>query len=84
MRAAGVVQDHIGGCLQSTQNTKTAQTLGEMNPHEPRVKPGPEKVPPAHRSRIVPPDQFECPMFDIRRRRLGIDGRFSHKPTLYM
>jgi hypothetical protein len=28
----------------------------------------------------VPADQFEGPTFDIRRRRLGIDGRFSHKP----
>src|ERR1700704_6053483 len=78
MRAAGVVQDQIGRCLQAARNAKTAKTRGEMNPREPRVKPGTQKVPPAHGSRIVPADQFECLTFDVRRRRLGVDRWLSH------
>jgi hypothetical protein len=72
MRASSAVQDHIGGCLKAARNTKTAETLWEMNPREPGVKPGAQKLPSAHRSRVVLADQFECLMFDVRRRRLGL------------
>lgn len=82
MLSAGVVQHHIGGRLKAARNAKTAEPLWEMNPREPRVVPGTKKGPAAHRSRIVPANQFDCLAFDIRRHRLGVDGWLSHKSII--
>jgi len=84
MLSASVVQHHIGRCLKAARNAKSAEPLWEMNPREPCVVPGAKKGPAAHRSRIVPANQFDCLTFDIRRRRLGVDGWLSHNSIIYV